>query len=135
MEKTETEAFRQRFMTELSGGERQRVVFARALAQDTPYVFLDEATSNLDINHTLGLLNIVKDQIEQHHKTIIAVMQDMNLAALYCDELVFMKQGRIVASGPVDEVLTPDTIRSVFNVEVKVIFESYANSNQIVFRR
>ena len=135
MEKTGTDEFSNRFITELSGGERQRVVIARALAQDTPCLVLDEATSNLDINHALSLLNIAKKGIEQKKKTVIAVMQNLNLAALYCDELIFMKQGRISEYGPVGDILNSNTIRSVFHVESKVFFDSYVNANQVVFRR
>ena len=135
MEKTETDEFTDRYITELSGGERQRVVIARAIAQDTPYLFLDEATSNLDINHSLALLNIAKQGTERGDKTVIAVMQDINLAALFCDELVFIDQGRVVGSGRVGDILTPQTLRSVFNVDAKVYFESYTDANQVVFRR
>ena len=111
------------------------MVIARAIAQDTPYLFLDEATSNLDINHALALLNMAKQGTERGDKTVIAVMQDINLAALFCDELVFIDQGRVVGSGPVDDILTPQTLRSVFNVDAKVYFESYTDANQVVFRR
>ncbi len=135
MAKTATDRFRERYITELSGGERQRVVIARALAQDTPYLFLDEATSNLDINHALGLLNIAREGIERDGKTVIAVMQDINMAALFCDELIFITQGRVVAWGPVGDILTPDTIRLVFGVEAKVYFEPYTHSNQVLFKR
>jgi len=135
MEKTGTHGFSHRFITELSGGERQRVVLARALAQATPFIFLDEATSNLDVQHTLGLLNIIKGAVERKEKTVVAVMQNLNLAALYCDALMFMKQGRITAFGPAEAVLSADTIRSVFHVEAKVYYDAYAASNQIVFRR
>ncbi len=135
MNKTETAEFKNRYITELSGGERQRVIIARALAQNTPYLILDEATSNLDINHALSLLSIVKNGTEKHGKTVIAVMQNINLATMFCDELIFIKKGRVSASGPVGDILTPDTIRSVFNVESKIHFEPYANANQIVFKR
>ena len=135
MEKTETEDFKDRYITELSGGERQRVVIGRALAQDTPFLMLDEATSNLDINHSLSLLNLAKEKTEKESKTVIAVMQNMNLAAMYCDDLIFMKQGRVAANGSVEDILTPETIRSVFNVESKIQFEPYANASQILFKR
>ena len=100
-----------RFVTELSGGEKQRVVFARALAQDTPLLLLDEATSSMDIRHSIQTLNLVARRVASQHKTVLAVMQDINLAGMYCEHLIFMKHGRIVCHGPTREVLHPDTIR------------------------
>ena len=135
MEKTETDGFAERFVTELSGGERQRVVFARALAQNTPVLILDEATSNLDINYSISLLNITEQRVKQEEKTVIAVMQDINLAAAYCDYLIFLNAGRIVAHGLTSEVLNPGTIKTVFNVDAKVYLESYSDSLQVVFKK
>ena len=135
MEQSRIVEFADRYVTELSGGERQRVVFARALAQKTPVLILDEATSNLDINYTISLLNIAAAGVRQEGKTVIAVMQDINLAAAFCDHLIFMARGRMVAQGPTDEILNPDTLHSVFEVDAKVYFEDYCNSLQVVFRR
>jgi iron complex transport system ATP-binding protein len=134
MEKTDVLQFAHRFVTELSGGERQRVVFARALAQDTPVLLLDEASSNLDINHALRLLGLAAEGVSQTGKTVIAVLQDINLAALYCDHLLFMKQGRIVNQGNIETVLNSDTIRSVFNVTAKVAYDPFSNRQQVIFR-
>ena len=135
MHKTGTDEFENRFITELSGGERQRVVFARSLAQNTPVLILDEATSNLDVSHSLGLLDVVARQVKQDGKTVVAVFQDINLAAMYCEDLLFMKQGRVVVHGPIAEVLNPDTMRMVFNVEAKIYFERYSGTKQVVFKR
>ena len=135
MEKTGVSDYTGRFITELSGGERQRVVFARALAQDTQVLILDEATSNLDINHSISLLNISEKRIKQQDGTIISVMQDINLAAVYCDYLVFMSKGRIAVHGATQEVLNSDTIRRVFNIDSKVYTESYSDSLQVVFKK
>ena len=135
MERTEITEFNDRFMTELSGGERQRVVFARALVQSTPVLILDEATSNLDINYSLSLLKIPEQGVSREGKTIISVMQDINLAAAYCDYLIFMSKGRIAAHGEVNEVLNPDTIQSVFKVESKVYLETYSDCLQVVFKK
>lgn len=135
MAQTDITDFKDRFITELSGGERQRVVFARALAQSTPVLILDEATSNLDINYSLSLLKIPEQGVIQEGKTIISVMQDINLAAAYCDYLVFMSNGQIAARGETHEVLNPDTIRSVFKVESKVYLESYSDRLQVVFKK
>jgi len=135
MKKTGINDFKNSFITELSGGERQRVIFARALVQDTPVLILDEATSNLDINHTISLLNIAKQRVGEENRTVIAVMQNINLAAIYCDYMIFINQGHIEIHGPADEILTPDTIRSVFKVDAKIYFEPYSNSKQVVFKR
>ncbi len=135
MEQTEIHGFTGRFITELSGGERQRVIFARALAQDTPVLILDEATSNLDINFSLSLLAISEKRVKQQGKTVIAVMQDINLAAMYCDYLIFMSAGKIAAHGMTDDVLNPDTMASVFGVASKVYAETYSGALQVVYKK
>ncbi len=124
-----------RYISELSGGERQRTVFARALAQRTPVLMLDEATANLDIRHIIRLLNLTAESVRTENKTVIAVMQDINLAAMFSDELVFMKDGGIVAHGPVDAVLTPDIIQEVFSVSARVYFEPYTDARQVAYKR
>jgi ABC-type cobalamin/Fe3+-siderophores transport system ATPase subunit len=134
MEKSDILQFKDRLITELSGGERQRVVFARALAQTTPVLILDEATANLDINHTLSLLDLVKRDIENNGKTVISVFQDINLAALYCDRLIFMKKGKVFAAGTVDEVLERSVIKDVFDIDSKIYFDDFSNSRQVVFK-
>ncbi len=135
MQLTETIEFSNRYITELSGGERQRVVFARALAQNTPMLILDEATSNLDINFSISLLNIAEQKVKQDGHTVVAVMQDVNLAASYCDYLIFMSGGKIAAHGPTQTVLNPETLQAVFGIEAKVYQESYSRSLQVVFRK
>jgi len=135
MEKTGILAFRDRRVTDLSGGERQRVVFARALAQDTPVLFLDEATSNLDINHTLSLLNVVRQRMASGGRTVMAVLQDINLAAMYCDELIFMQKGKIHTRGATETVLNPETLKAVFDVDTDIAFNPFSDSKQVVFRK
>ena len=118
----------------LSGGERQRVVFARALAQDTPVLILDEATSNLDISHAIRLLGLAARKVQAESHTVLGVFQDINQAAVYCDHLIFMRRGTIAAHGATREVLTPEILRSVFNVEAKVYFDDYCGALQVVYK-
>ncbi|MDL2321513.1 ABC transporter ATP-binding protein [Desulfosarcina sp. OttesenSCG-928-B08] len=118
-------------VTALSGGERQRVIFARALAQDTPVLVLDEATANLDIHHALTLLNQVAGQVRKDGKTVIAVFQDLNLAAAYSEHLVLLKSGKVVASGPTAQVLTPENLKTVFDVRAKVEMDDFTGQLQV----
>jgi iron complex transport system ATP-binding protein len=134
MEEMAIDQFNNRYITELSGGEKQRVVFARALAQATPILILDEPTSNMDIQYALKILNTVADRGKREKRTVIAAMHNLNLAAAYCDRLVFMKSGKVVSEGDI-EVLNEKNIKDVFEVEAKVYFDSYSNSKQVVFKR
>ncbi|MDM8537420.1 ABC transporter ATP-binding protein [Desulfobacterales bacterium HSG17] len=135
MEKTGTAGFKDRYMTEMSGGERQRIVFARALAQETPVLLLDEATSNLDIKHTLTLLDIVAGDIRDKGRTAVAVIQDINLAATYCQRLIIMKQGKIAAFGDTDKVLTENNIKNVFDVNSHIYFDLFSDSRKVSFKK
>ena len=107
--------FAGRSFSTLSGGEQQRVILARALAQDTPCLILDEPTNHLDIKYQLQLMDIVKGL----DRTVVAAIHDLNIAALYCDRLYAIKGGEIVGSGTPKEVLTPDFIRQVYEVDAK----------------
>jgi cobalamin transport system ATP-binding protein len=133
MAETDTSAFSNRLVTELSGGERQRVVVARALAQNTPFMILDEATSNLDIRHALSLLEQIRGRIKEKGRTVIAVFQDINLATRFCDELIMMKSGRIEAFGETAAILTPENLQRVFNIEARVRFDLFVRANQVTF--
>lgn len=101
----------------LSGGEWQRVLIARALAQDTDVLLLDEPTSHLDLSHQSDILALMRE-LAGSGATIIGVFHDLNLASLYCDRLVMVQQGQIVADGIPTQVLTPEKIRAVYGAEV-----------------
>jgi len=128
------ERFRDKFVTELSSGEKQRVVFARCLAQDTPVLLLDEGTSSMDIHYALKLLDLLRQGVSQGKKTIVAVLHDLNLAAAFCDRIVFMKAGRVVASGPTERVMTTENIKKVFNVDARIFHDPFSGSMQVAFR-
>lgn len=113
MKQTHVEGFASRSISEVSGGERQRVLLARAIAQETPVLLLDEPTASLDINHQVQTLELVRRLVEQG-KTVIAAIHDLNLAARYCDELVLVEGGRVMASGTPETVLTTTTVKRAF---------------------
>ena len=135
MQATDTMRFARQPVTALSGGERQRVIFARALAQDARVLMLDEATANLDIRHTLDLLNLTWAQVRQQQQTVIAVFQDINLAAMYCDELLFVKDGKITVKGPTADVMRAQTLQSVYGVEGHIRPHAADGRPQVDFRR
>ena len=119
MRLTETEQFADRTLDTLSGGERQRVFVARALAQQPRILLMDEPTANLDILHQLKVLDLVR-QLVADGLTAIAAIHDLNVAARYCDKLVLLDRGRVLAVGSPEEVLTPETIESAFDVHSAV---------------
>lgn len=104
----------------LSGGEKQRVILARALAQQTPCLILDEPTNHLDITHQLQLLKIIRNL----NITVISAIHDLNIAAMFCDRIYVLKDGKIVASGTPREVLTRELIREVYQVESEIVEDS-----------
>lgn len=121
MDLTDCAYLKDQEFTLLSGGEAQRVIAARAIAQDTPWLILDEPISNLDIRHQLGIMDTLKMLNQTRGRTIISVLHDVNLASAYCDRLILMKDGRIFAEGPTGDTLTLDNLRSVYGMEFSVI--------------
>jgi iron complex transport system ATP-binding protein len=120
MEYTKTWQLRDRPITVLSGGEKQRVMIAQALAQEPRILMLDEPTKDLDIRHSLDILELIKKKNRREGLTVIGVFHDLNMCARFCDSVVLMKKGRIVARGPVGEVLSERNIKKVFGVTTRV---------------
>ncbi len=107
-------------LAHLSGGERQRVFIARALAQDTPLLFLDEPSSHLDISYQLDVYRLLKKLQEEKGKTILCTEHNINLAIPFSDWLMFLKDGRIHSLGPPRDLITGESIRAVFAADVDV---------------
>ena len=108
--------FESRNFNTLSGGEQQRVILARALAQRTECLVLDEPTNHLDIKYQLELMTIVK----RLDATVVSAIHDLNLAAIYCDRIIALKDGHIVCSGTPQDVLSSDTIHHIYGVSAMV---------------
>jgi len=121
MDQTSTTALQERPVTEISGGERQRVVVARALAQTPEILLLDEATSSMDVRKKLEIFEVLKHLNESLGVTVICAMHDLNLAALYCGRLMFLKDGRLCQDGPTDTVFTSETLNQVYDTAMEVV--------------
>jgi len=120
MAATNTRSFADRIVSELSGGERQRLIIARALTQQPKAMLLDEPTANLDINHQVEILNLVKSLCLEQSLTVIIALHDLNLAAQYCDWLVMLNGGKVYAEGTPLDILTAPNIKKVYGAEVCV---------------
>ncbi|GIF75596.1 ABC transporter ATP-binding protein [Asanoa siamensis] len=116
----------------LSGGQRQRVWVAMALAQDTDLLLLDEPTTFLDINHQVELLRLLRELNEESGKTIVVVLHDLNLACRFCDHLIAMSAGQIVAEGAPTEVVTAALVEKVFGLSCLIVPDPVAGTPMIV---
>jgi len=117
---TEVGSLRTKRLSQLSGGERQRVFIARALAQDTPLLLLDEPSLHLDINYQAEVYGILKGLQREKKKTILAAEHNVNLAAAYAERLIFLKNGAVAAEGTPEETVTAANIRGIFGAEVDI---------------
>ena len=120
LDRTSTSGLAERLMSELSGGEAQRVTIARALAQEPELLLLDEPTAFLDLNHQIEVFELLRRLNRDDGLTVVSVSHDLNLAALYCDRLILLRDGRIVDEGTPGAVLTVDRIAEVYGAEVLV---------------
>jgi len=125
---------RDKLITSISGGEKQRAVLARALVQDTTVLLLDEPTANLDIRHAFDVFNILRRFIVHKRITVIAAIHDLNLAAYFCDMMVFMKNGRLISYGRLDDVFNEENIARTFDVDCRVYFEPYSGKRKASFK-
>ncbi|GAA1340812.1 ABC transporter ATP-binding protein [Saccharothrix algeriensis] len=116
---------------ELSGGQRQRAWIAVVLAQDTPYLLLDEPTSFLDITHQYQLLSLLAD-LRDEGRTVIAVLHDINQACRYADHLVAMKEGRVVAEGAPADVVDAALLKEVFDLPSVVVPDPVTGTPMVV---
>ena len=113
-----------RKFNELSGFEQQRAIIARSLAQETKVLLLDEPSSNLDIRDQLEVMEQSRELVAKQQLAVVVAIHDLNLASRYCDKIVTMKTGQIVAAGKPTEVLTSENIKSVYGVEVEINYHN-----------
>jgi len=131
LERTEMTAKRNDRWQSLSGGEKQRTHLARALAQSPQELILDEPTNHLDIHHQINLMRLVSSL----PITSVIALHDLNHAAMFCDQLIVMQSGKIVASGSPEDVITQALLHDVFSVDARVESSPYHSKPHIHFVR
>jgi iron complex transport system ATP-binding protein len=134
METTDISNLADRPIGMLSGGERQRAFIARALCQDTPILLLDEPTAFLDIAHQVSLLSLIRRLHTSHHKTIVSVTHDINLAASFFDRIVILSGGRVFADGRPERVVTERIIEQVYGTTVLVDINPVTSRPRVTLR-
>ncbi len=122
IQNTSVGSFRDSDVQNLSGGEQQRVILARALAQNTPVMILDEPTSHLDLTYQVGLLTTIQRLCRENKIAMLVVLHDLNLAARFSDEIAILDHGKIAISGFPQEVLTEENLSAVYHLPMRILW-------------
>ncbi|WP_422374712.1 ABC transporter ATP-binding protein [Roseibium sp.] len=120
LETFELKAIADRFIDELSGGQRQRVLVAMAFAQDTDYLLLDEPLNNLDMHFARDLMRQLRSLSDDHGKTVVVVLHEINYAASHADRIIALKNGALAATASPQDFMTPETLSKIYDMEVAV---------------
>lgn len=120
MQLTDVEKYEHHYLEYLSGGEQQRVFIAQALAQASSLLLLDEPTNHLDIAHQKQILDMIRKEVTENQLTVVSVFHDINLAALYCDEILLMEKGKVKAYGAPHEVILEEQIKNVYETRISI---------------
>ncbi|NLG03163.1 MAG: ABC transporter ATP-binding protein [Clostridia bacterium] len=121
LELTKCESLREQKLKHLSAGELQRVIIARTIAQDTPWILLDEPISNLDIRYQIELMQIFDELYRHKGKTIVMILHDLNLAMKYCTKLILIDEGSVYAYGDKKDVLTKENLEAVYQMKFRFV--------------
>jgi len=120
IEYMELEDLQHKYLDELSGGQRQRAYIAMVLAQDTEYILLDEPLNNLDMRHAVQIMKTLRRLVDELGKTIVIVIHDINFASCYSDEIVALKDGRIVKQGRACDVIDKCVLKDIYDMDIDI---------------
>lgn len=115
------ETIQDKYLDELSGGQRQLAFIAMVIAQDTDYIFLDEPLNNLDIKHSLQIMDVICKLARDLNKAVVIVIHDINFASCYSDRIVALKAGEIIVAGEVSEVITSEWLSKIYETPFNII--------------
>ncbi|KAA0835899.1 MULTISPECIES: iron ABC transporter ATP-binding protein [Bacillus] len=107
-------------LDQLSGGQCQRAFIAMVIAQDTDYILLDEPLNNLDMKHSVEIMKLLKDLVENRGKTIVIVIHDINFASVYSDRIAALKNGRIVKEGPAEDIIQTPVLKDIYDMDIPI---------------
>ena len=110
----------EKFLDELSGGQKQRAFIAMVIAQDTDYILLDEPLNNLDMKHSVQIMKILRQLVDELGKTVIIVLHDINFASVYSDRIVALKDGKLVKDGPTHEIINSAALRDIYDMDIPI---------------
>jgi iron complex transport system ATP-binding protein len=116
----ELNPFEHQYLDKLSGGERQRAFIAMIMAQNTDYVLLDEPLNNLDMKHSVQIMKVLRSMVDRLGKAVVIVIHDINFASCYSDEIVALKQGKLVKHGSVGDIIDPGVLNSIYDMDIRV---------------
>ncbi|MDE5415392.1 iron ABC transporter ATP-binding protein [Alkalihalobacterium chitinilyticum] len=109
-----------KFLDQLSGGQRQRAFIAMVIAQDTEYVLLDEPLNNLDMKHSVQIMQVLRRLVDELGKTVVIVIHDINFASCYSDHIVALKDGKIVRKGTTPEIINPEALKEIYDMDIHI---------------
>ncbi|MFT8321697.1 MAG: ABC transporter ATP-binding protein [Bacillus sp. (in: firmicutes)] len=109
-----------KYLDQLSGGQKQRAYIAMVIAQDTEYILLDEPLNNLDMKHSVQIMKVLRRMVDELGKTVVIVIHDINFASVYSDNIVALKDGRVVNNGPANVIINRSILKDIYEMDMQI---------------
>ncbi|MCM3217583.1 ABC transporter ATP-binding protein [Niallia taxi] len=116
----ELDEIQHKYLDQLSGGQKQRAYIAMVIAQDTEYILLDEPLNNLDMKHSVQIMKVLRRLVNELGKTVVIVIHDINFASVYSDNIVALKNGKLVNDGPADSIINEAVLKDIYDMDMQI---------------
>jgi len=116
----ELDEIQHKYLDQLSGGQKQRAYIAMVIAQDTEYILLDEPLNNLDMKHSVQIMKVLRRLVNELGKTVVIVIHDINFASVYSDNIVALKNGKLVNNGPADSIINQAVLKDIYEMDMQI---------------